>query len=109
MTSLPETVLQFGSGRFLRAFADLFIHRANESGQNVGRVVIVQSTGGERASGLNQQSGRYHVVVRGLEGGQVVDRVEPVESVSRALPAATDWTAVCNLARSPDLRVIRSE
>ena len=27
-----ETVLQFGSGRFLRAFADLFIHHANAPG-----------------------------------------------------------------------------
>lgn len=108
MNSLPETVLQFGSGRFLRAFADLFIHQANEKGQSVGRVVIVQSTGGERAGGLNKQAGRYHVVVRGLENGAVVDRVEPVESVSRAIPAATAWSEVRSLARSPSLRMILS-
>ena len=53
MTGLPETILQFGSGRFLRAFADLFIHHANQSGQNVGRVVIVQSTGAQRAGALS--------------------------------------------------------
>src|SRR5262249_36593871 len=87
----PETVLQFGSGRFLRAFADLFIHQANAAGQGVGRVVIVQSTGGDRAGGLNSQGGRYHVVVRGLENGQVVDRVEPCESVSPALVADRQW------------------
>jgi tagaturonate reductase len=108
MKNLSETVLQFGSGRFLRAFADLFIHQANTAGQAVGRVVIVQSTGGDRAGGLNKQAGRYHVVVRGLEGGAVVDRVETVESVSRALTASTEWAAVLELARSPDLRVILS-
>ena len=27
--TLPETVLQFGAGRFLRAFTDRFIHQAN--------------------------------------------------------------------------------
>ena len=53
MPPLPETILQFGSGRFLRAFADLFIHQANQQGQAVGRVVIVQSTGDDRAGGLN--------------------------------------------------------
>ena len=42
MITLPETILQFGAGRFLRAFADLFIHQANEEGQNVGRIVVVQ-------------------------------------------------------------------
>src|SRR5262245_55500039 len=81
MKQLPETVLQFGSGRFLRAFAYLFIHQANQQGQGVGRVVIVQSTGDSRAGGLNRQGGRYHVVVRGLQGGAEVDRVEPCESV----------------------------
>jgi tagaturonate reductase len=108
MNALPETILQFGSGRFLRAFADLFIHRANQQGQNVGRVVIVQSTGGERAGGLNAQGGRYHVVIRGLEKGAVVDRVEPVESVSRAIVASAQWNEVRALARSPQLRLILS-
>jgi tagaturonate reductase len=108
MKNLPETVLQFGSGRFLRAFADLFVHQANASGHSVGKVVIVQSTGGERAGGLNKQAGRYKVVVRGLENGVVVDRVEPVESVSRALTATTEWDDVRTLARSPDLRIILS-
>src|SRR5262245_61886205 len=108
MTTLPETVLQFGSGRFLRAFADLFIHQANAKGQGVGRVVIVQSTGGERAGGLNRQGGRYQVVVRGLEGGAVVDRVEPCESISRALVAGSSWPDVLALARSPELRIILS-
>lgn len=108
MTALPEAVLQFGSGRFLRAFADLFIHQANAAGGGVGRVVIVQSTGGERAGGLNRQGGRYHVVVRGVERGRVVDRVEPCESISRALVAATQWPEVLELARSPALRVVLS-
>jgi tagaturonate reductase len=108
MSNLPETVLQFGAGRFLRAFADLFIDQANRQGQAVGRVVIVQSTGDERAGSLTRQGGRYHVVVRGLEGGAVVDRVEAVESVSRALVAGTQWDEVRAVARSPQLRVILS-
>ncbi|HMC89570.1 MAG TPA: altronate dehydrogenase, partial [Gemmataceae bacterium] len=69
MSMLPETVLQFGSGKFLRAFADLFIDLANKEDQAVGRVVVVQSTGDSRASLLNQQGGRYHVLVRGLADG----------------------------------------
>ena len=30
---LPETILQFGTGKFLRAFADLFVHELNEAGR----------------------------------------------------------------------------
>jgi tagaturonate reductase len=108
MSALPETILQFGAGNFLRAFADLFVHQANQQGQDVGRVVVVQSTGDGRANLLNQQGGRYHVVVRGLEGGQVVDRVEEVASINRALFATTQWPAVLDVARSPDLRFVLS-
>jgi tagaturonate reductase len=108
MANLPETVLQFGSGKFLRGFADSFIHEANREGQNVGRVVVVQTTGESRANLLNQQGGRYHVLIRGLENGQIVDRVEEVESISRALVATQRWADVLTLARSPQLRMIIS-
>jgi tagaturonate reductase len=108
MSTLPETVLQFGSGRFLRAFADLFIHQANEGAAPVGKVVLVQSTSANRADSLTRQGGRYHVIVRGLEQGSVVDRVEPVECISRALAAGTQWDEVLAVARSPELRLILS-
>src|SRR5437016_5404263 len=108
MGNLPETILQFGTGRFLRAFADCFIHQANEAGQNVGRVVIVQSTGADTVEKLNAAGGRYHIVVRGLENGAVVDRVEPVECVSRGLVATEQWDELLALARSPELRYVLS-
>jgi tagaturonate reductase len=106
--NLPETILQFGSGRFLRAFFDLFVHHGNVQGQDVGRIAIVQSTGDGRADGLNQQGGRYHVVVRGFENGATVDRVEECASVSRGISAKTQWPEVLALAASPQLKVIVS-
>src|SRR5262249_1144567 len=66
MPGLPETILQFGTGKFLRAFTDLFVHQANQQGQQVGQVLAVQSTGDDRVRLLNQQGGRYHILVRGL-------------------------------------------
>jgi tagaturonate reductase len=107
-TTLPETILQFGAGRFLRAFADLFIHQANEEGQNVGRIVVVQSTGDDRAAALNRQQGRYQVAVRGYENGAVVERVETSASIRRALVASSQWDEVRALARSPELRIVLS-
>src|ERR1700748_2690400 len=70
-----ETILQFGAGRFLRAFADLFVHQARAAGQPVGRIVVVQSTAGDRSNGLRRQGCRYHVAIRGLQGGQEIDTV----------------------------------
>jgi tagaturonate reductase len=108
MSDLSETILQFGSGKFLRAFADLFIDQANREGQAVGRVVVVQSTGDSRAGALNQQGGRYHVLIRGLADGATTDRVEEVQSISRALVAGTQWDEVLSVARSPQLHTVIS-
>src|SRR5262245_28243042 len=108
MSELPETILQVGSGKFLRGFADLFLHHANQQGQRVGRVVVVQTTGEGRANLLNEQGGRYHVLVRGLSGGEVVDRVEESASISRALVASRQWDEVLAAARSPALRFLLS-
>src|SRR5438132_7500083 len=108
MGVLAETVLQFGTGKFLRAFADLFIHQANQAGQAVGRVVVVQSTGDSRANLISRQNGRYHVLIRGLADGAIVDRVEEAESISRALVAASQWVEVLEVARSGQLRFILS-
>lgn len=105
--NLPETILQFGSGKFLRGFADLFIHQANVAGQQVGRIVVVQTTG-DRTALLSRQGGRYHVVVRGLAQGVVIDRVEESASVSRALVASRQWEEVRAMARSPQLHIILS-
>jgi tagaturonate reductase len=104
MNDLPETILHFGSGKFLRGFADLFIHQANQEGQAAGQVVVVQTSGDQRARLLNQQGGRYHVLVRGLEAGQVIDRVETSASILRALAASGQWPEVLAVARSRTLR-----
>ncbi len=108
MKNLPETVLQFGGGNFLRAFADRFIHDVNQSKAPVGRVVVVQSTASQRAAQLNQQQGRYHVLTRGLANGRAVDDVQEIQSIARGLVAADEWPDVLAVARSPHLRLIVS-
>ncbi|MDB5297087.1 MAG: Mannitol-phosphate/altronate dehydrogenase [Phycisphaerales bacterium] len=105
---LPETILQFGAGNFLRAFADLFVHEANAAGQAVGRVVVVQSTDSGRAAALNAGGAAYHVLIRGRAGGRVVDDAVRVTSVSRALGARTQWADVLRAAESPSLKTILS-
>ena len=108
MADLPETVLQFGAGNFLRAFTDAFVHESNQRGDAFGRVVVVQSTESNRAELLNAQHCRYHVAVRGIENGAPVDRIQAVTSVSRALVARHEWGRVLEVAESPNLRWIVS-
>lgn len=105
---LPETVLQFGTGKFLRAFADLFLHELSLGPRPAGRAVVVQSTGSERAAQFNRQPNGYHVALRGLVAGEAIDRQVEVHSVARALAAQTHWDDLTEQARSPALRAIVS-
>ncbi|MBI3821697.1 MAG: altronate dehydrogenase [Planctomycetes bacterium] len=106
MTPLPETILQFGAGRFLRAFVDRFVHQANERGQNVGRIVVVQRGADQRSELLGPDG--YDVLVRGYQNNELVQRRERVQSISRMLVADTQWADVLAFAKSPDLRYIVS-
>ena len=108
MATPAESVLQFGSGRFLRAFADLFIHEARQAGQDIGRIVVVQSTGSGRVRLFNDQRGRYRIRVLGIRDGSRIDESIRVESVSRALSATDDWEAVLAAGRDPATEYILS-
>lgn len=105
---MAETILQFGAGRFLRAFVDRFVQHANDAGQEVGQVVVVQSTPGQRADLLNRQPEGFQVLVRGIDGGERVEKVERVRSIRRALLAGEQWSTILEIARSPDLRYLVS-
>jgi tagaturonate reductase len=106
---LPESILQFGAGNFLRAFADVLVDQANrDPATAAGRIVVVQSTGRERADALNQAGGAYHVAFQGIVDGAVSDETEHISAISRALHAGTQWDDVLNFAREPQLRWILS-
>lgn len=105
---LPESVVQFGTGAFLRAFADYFIDGANRDGTFGGSIVTVSSTGGQRNWPLNEQNGLFTVVTRGMEDGALRQSYRVVSSVSRALSAQDDWEEVLAVARDPNIRLVVS-
>jgi len=105
---LPERVLQFGEGNFLRAFVDWMIGRMNARGLFNGRAVLVQPIPQGMANTINAQDGLYTVLLRGIRGGTPVEEAEIVTSVSRALDPYTDFVGFLGCAENPDLRFIVS-
>jgi tagaturonate reductase len=106
--TLDVDVLQFGTGKFLRAFVDLMLHQQNARGNAPRYVAAVQTTGAERAAALAARDGRFHVAVRGIAEGRRVDRVEEVQSIRRALSAASQWPEILAVACGETLRTIVS-
>ena len=105
---LPERILQFGEGNFLRAFVDSFVDELNEKGLFGGSVVIVQPIPQGMADMVNEQDGYYTVVLRGYENGVAVDNRRVVKSVSRAINPYTQFADYMATMQNPDLRFIVS-
>ncbi|MCB1229118.1 MAG: altronate dehydrogenase [Verrucomicrobiae bacterium] len=102
-------ILQFGAGNFLRAFVDLFATQLNrDPATEIGPVVVVQSTGRERADALNRVGCRYHVVIRGFRKGALVDAIENVDAIREVLHAGTQWSGVLDVAKDASLSMIVS-
>ena len=105
---MPERVLQFGTGGFLRGFIGHFVETAIRSGEFDGTIVAVGSTGSGRDHVFNTQDGLYTLWVRGVRDGEAVSEYELVSSFSRALSAQHEWAEVLACARNPDLELIVS-
>lgn len=105
---LPETVVQFGTGAFLRAFADYFIDEANRRGEFGGSVVVVSSMGSQRDATLNEQDGLFTLAIQGMEQGAARRRHRVIASVQRVISSTDDWEAVLAVARDPAIRLIVS-
>jgi tagaturonate reductase len=107
--SLPEKVLQFGTGVLLRGLPDFLIDQANRQGIFNGRVVVVKSTdGGGDAAAFDRQNNLYTVCIRGVEDGHTISEDVVSASISRVLSAKSQWAEVLQVATSPDLKVVLS-
>jgi tagaturonate reductase len=108
LLSAPETILQIGSGAFLKGFVEDFVQLANMAGEPVGRVVSVQRKSDHRSAASLRQDGLYTLILRGLDNGQPVERKRVIASISRSLSADTEWNKVIAMALRPSTRVIVS-
>jgi tagaturonate reductase len=97
---LSSRIIQFGTSRFLQAHAAFFVHEAQQSGQDVGPITVVQISGDSSRSGRVAAFGNptgYPVVIRGMSDGQPVDRTVQVTSVDRGLSAVEHWRELAKL------------
>ncbi|CTQ55513.1 Altronate oxidoreductase [Roseibium album] len=108
MSTTP--IVQFGTSRFLQAHADLFISEALQSGDALGPVTVVQTSGdpsrSRRLQALADPAG-YEVRIKGLENGELVDASKTVKSIIRACSLPQDLSAVADII-SNEARVLIS-
>ena len=83
--TLPERVIQFGTGVLLRGLIDYFIDKANRQGIFNGRVVVVKSTDRGGSDEFNEQDGLFTHAIRGIRKGEKVDEAVINSSISTSL------------------------
>jgi tagaturonate reductase len=105
---LPERVLQFGEGNFLRAFVDWQLNVLARRGKLEAGVVVVQPLRNGMVGELNAQGGVYTHLQRGLVGTNPVDHREVITVVQRGIDPYRDWTGFLATARDPGIRWIVS-
>ncbi len=105
---MKETILQFGTGNFLRGFADSFVDSLQKQGLYDGKIVIVSPTDSETVERINAQNGKYHLILRGIDNGKEVCERTQINAVSRAVNPYRDFDSFLSLAENPDLRFIIS-
>jgi tagaturonate reductase len=106
--TLPEKILQFGTGVLLRGLPDYFIDKANRLGLFNGRIVMVKSTTQGDTDAFAQQDNLYTICIRGVEKGMTTDETMINASVSRVLSAAQQWQDVLACARHPAMQIVIS-
>ncbi|MEN9381462.1 MAG: hypothetical protein RI940_343 [Bacteroidota bacterium] len=106
--SLPEKVLQFGTGVLLRGLPDFFIHKANEQGVFNGSVVIVKSTAQGGVGEFTAQDNLFTHCTRGVYKGSLVNDSFINTSISRVIEAKASWSTLLELAISENIEVIIS-
>ena len=111
---MAQPILQFGTSRFLLAHVDLFVSEAlagvSGAGDAIGGITLVQTTdrpdGAARIAALAAGQG-YPVRIRGLTGGERVDRTVTCHAVREAVQASAHWPALRH-AVATEVRVIVS-
>lgn len=105
---MKEKIIQFGTGNFLRGFADSFIDKLNKDGLYDGKIVIVSPTDSKQIDIINSQSGKYNLYLRGIDNNKEVCRRSEIKSVSRGINPYNSFNEFLALAQNPDFRFIIS-
>lgn len=105
---MKDKIIQFGTGNFLRGFADYFVDKLNKENLYDGRIVIVSPTDSKTVDILNKQNCRYNLYLRGIENGKEICERTEIRSISRAVNPYRDFDEYIKLAENPDFRFIIS-
>lgn len=104
----PERIMQFGGGNFLRGFTAWMTDVYNEKASADLGILVVTSSNRESYDQWAEQGGLYHVLTKGYQNGEIIDKSDLVGSVSRVVQIKSDWEEYIKSAENKEIRFIIS-
>ena len=105
---LPEKVLQFGEGNFLRAFANWCIDTMNHKGLLNAGVVVVQPLPNGLIPLLNEQEGLYTLYLNGIKKGEAVSEHQVISCINRGINPYEAYSEYLKTAENPEMEFVIS-
>jgi len=93
-------IIQFGEGNFLRAFVD-WMMTANS-------VIVIKPRPGKGLERLLQCNCRYSVGLQGIDNGEIVNTIEPIESIAGAINPYEQFEEFLRIAELPNVKLVVS-
>lgn len=93
-------IIQFGEGNFLRAFVDWMM--------TPDSVIVVKPRPGKGLERLLACNCRYSVGIQGIDNGETINTVEPVDSIAGAINPYEQHEEFLHIAELPDVKVVVS-
>ena len=104
---LPERVLQFGTGAFLRGLSAWCIDKANRQGIFNGRIVAV--TPGDETDPLMTQDGLYTICERAASAKGITASFTINAAISRVLNENLHWDLILRCAAKPEMQIVMAQ
>ena len=101
-------ILQYGEGNFLRTFVDAYFNTLNEENLGEYGVYIVKPITFGTLERFAKQNNQYHIVLRGAENGEAVEKVRKISVVKQAIDPFATPDEYYALARDAELKIIIS-
>ena len=100
-------IMQYGEGNFLRTFVDAYFDTLNEEGGDYGVYIVKPITFGSLEK-FEKQNDKYHIVLRGVENGQAVEKVRKINVLQAAIDPFVNPENYYALAKDENLKIIVS-
>jgi tagaturonate reductase len=101
-SALPEKVMMFGGGAFLRAFACPAFDELNKRGLFGGSVTVI----GDNADVFKEQDGLFTVVARENRSGEKTEETSMITCVENYITPEQDYNEYVAHAKNPELRFV---